>query len=203
MALGDTYATLDDLKDYLRIGDSVDDARLNDALETASRGVEKVCRRHFNRADQVSPRVFTADGCGGVEVDDFYTTDGLLVCSTDIEGVLGDPWLATDYTLEPLNGVVDGEDGWPYNRLFMGGLRQFDRGSRRRGGIQVTARWGWASVPAPIKQATLIVAAETFKLSDAPFGVAGFADWGMIRVRDNPMALSKIGPYRRDAALVA
>jgi hypothetical protein len=203
MALGDTYATLVDLKAYLRIGDSVDDTRLNDALETASRGVEKLCRRTFNRADTPSPRVFTANDWGGVDVDDFHTTTGLVIRSADVAGVFGDPWLPADYALEPLNGIVDGEEGWPYNRLIMGGTRIFDRCNRRRGGIEVTAAWGWAAVPSPVKQSTLIVAAETFKLSDAPFGVAGFADWGMIRVRDNPMAASKLGPYRRDAALVA
>lgn len=82
------------------------------------------------------------------------------------------------------------------------------RGGRRfpgtkRAAVQVTARWGWVAVPAPVKAACLISAAETFKLREAPFGVASFQDFGLARVRDNPIARRKLNPYRRDVLAVA
>ena len=43
----------------------------------------------------------------------------------------------------------------------------------------------------------------TFKLKDAPFGVAGMAEWGVVRVRANPMAMAMIAPYRLHPVLVA
>jgi hypothetical protein len=74
-----------------------------------------------------------------------------------------------------------------------------------RRAVQITALWGWSAVPDPVKQATLIIAAEQWKLKDAPFGVAGFGEFGPIRVRDNPMAASLLARYRHPvtAAVIA
>ena len=63
--------------------------------------------------------------------------------------------------------------------------------------MHVTARWGWPAIPAPVKQAAFLVSAEQWKLKDAPFGVAGFGEFGAIRVRLNPMVTTLLGPYRR------
>jgi hypothetical protein len=46
-----------------------------------------------------------------------------------------------------------------------------------------------------VHEACLIVASETVKLRDAPFGVAGYGDYGAIRVRNNPMAMGMLAPY--------
>jgi hypothetical protein len=70
-------------------------------------------------------------------------------------------------------------------------------------GVQVTAQWGWAAVPPAVKEACLILAEETFKLKDAPFGIQGYGDYGPVRVRDNPKVASMLNPYRRKSVLVA
>jgi len=36
---------------------------------------------------------------------------------------------------------------------------------------------GWSSVPPPVTQANFILAADLFKMKDAPFGVAGSPIW--------------------------
>lgn len=203
MALGETYATLADLKAYLGITDTVDDTKLNDALATASRGIEKYVDRQLNQAGVVSPRVYYPQDRCLLEVDDFHTAAGLIVkTDDDNDGVYETTWSSSDYQLEPLNGIVDGMDGWPYSRIRAVDSRWFPTCSRRAS-VQVTADWGWSAVPAPVKQACLIIAAETHKLKDAPFGVAGFGDFGPVRVRDNPMAAAKLAPYRRNAVMVA
>jgi hypothetical protein len=56
---------------------------------------------------------------------------------------------------------------WPFSKL--------DR-------IQITGTWGWQQVPFAVRQATLQVAADLYKLKDAPFGVAGTAEFGQMRV---------------------
>jgi hypothetical protein len=68
--------------------------------------------------------------------------------------------------------------------------------------LQVTARWGWSAVPPAVTEATLILAEELAKLKDAPFGVSGWTEFGVMRVRDNPFAARLLNPYRRNAVLV-
>jgi hypothetical protein len=205
MALGDPYATLDELKNRLRIGlsDTTDDSALTSALAVASRAIDKACNRQFNDAGTPSARVFRTNSWYRAEVDDFSTTTGLVIKSDEADdGQFEVTWQAgLDYQLEPLNGVVDGEPGWPYWIICATESNYFNTWARWAQ-LEVTARWGWAAVPAAIKEATLIVAEETFKLKDAPFGVAGFGEYGAVRVRNNPMAWNLIAPYRRDVVLV-
>lgn len=202
MALGDSYATLTELKARLDIADTTDDDRLTASLATASREIEAWCGRQFNDAGSASARVFPAARTGLLTVDDFSTTTGLVV-ATDFgdDGTYETTWAASDYQAEPLNGVVAGQPGWPYWRLRAVAAREFPVGNLRPS-VQVTAQWGWAAVPAAVKEACLVTASELFKLGDAPFGVAGFGEFGPIRVRMNSRAVSLLAPYRRHPVLV-
>ncbi|HEX6969857.1 MAG TPA: hypothetical protein VF174_13755, partial [Micromonosporaceae bacterium] len=139
-----------------------------------------------------------------VLVDDFHTTTDLVVATdTGDDGTYATAWAASDYELEPVNGMVSGQSDWPYYRIRAVGSHDFPQCGRRRNTVQVTAQWGWAAVPGPVKEACLIVAEELFKLSDAPFGVAGFGEFGPVRVRMNSRAQSLLAPYRRNPVLVA
>jgi hypothetical protein len=51
--------------------------------------------------------------------------------------------------------------------------------------IKVTGQFGWASVPDPIKFATIIQASRLFKRLESPLGVAGVSDMGIMRVGSN------------------
>lgn len=197
MAIGDSYATLAELKARLIIDDSVDDAALTNALEVASRGVDAFCGRQFNTDNIVSARVYNPlDECL-VFVDDFHTDTGLIVKTDDNDdGVFETTWSSSDFQVEPLNSRRHGES-WPLWRIRAVHTRSFP--SARRATVEVTANWGWATVPASVKEACLLLAAETYKLKDAPFGVAGYGDYGPIRVRKNPMAAAMLAPYRRKA----
>lgn len=199
--IGDPYATAEELKTRIEISTTNYDGQIDDALATASREVESYCSRQFNRADVATARVYAAEACSRVDVDDFYTVDGLTV-SVGVDGVTYPTAWATSYWLpRPLGGVVNGVPGWPYYQLAAASGLAFTVNGRPT--VQVTARWGWQAVPAPVKQATLILAGELLKLKDAPFGVAGFGEFGAVRVRDNPRARSLLAPYRRYAVLVA
>lgn len=203
MALGDPYATLAELKTRLDITDSTDDPRLTASLDSASREIDGWCGRQFNDAGAATARVFRSSGCTLAVVDDFSTTTGLVVATdNDDDGVYETTWSASDYELEPLNGVVSGMSGWPYYRIRAVEARTFPTG-RRRAVVQVTARWGWTAVPTPVKEACLMIAAETFKAGDAPFGVAGFGEFGAVRVRMNSQAQTLLAPYRLNPVLVA
>lgn len=198
MSLGDSYATLAELKARLSNLEDVTiyNDVLEDALDSVSREIESHCGRQFNNADTATLRtygpdeVFTLREGSAVSqwarVDDFYDVTGLIIQSG------GNTWAADDYVLHPRNGVVDGQPGWPYCEVHAAGSLSFSTG------LSVTAKWGWSAVPAPVKQACLIMAAETFQIKDAPFGVAGMDQFGAIRVRDNRMAAAKLSRYCRD-----
>jgi hypothetical protein len=199
MAIGDPYVSLDELKDYLKMTGkaSYDDALL-DAISSVTAEIERKCNRQFNKAGSVSQRSYYPDSSSLAKVHDFWTTTGLVVTlngNTLTEG--------TDFELHPLDGIVDGQPGWPYWKIRLLGGRCFARDTRLGAPLKVSANWGWDSVPAPIKQACLIMAAETFQLKDTPYGVAGMTEFGSsLRVKDNAMAASKISPYVRDRFLV-
>lgn len=203
MALGDTYASRTELKAYANISKATHDDLLDDVLDAASRGIEQVCRRQFNDAGSATARVYYPETCYRVEPDDFHTTTGLVVkTDTTGDGTFDTTWAAADYELRPLNGIVSGQTGWPYSDIWSVDTRTFPTGTRRAP-VEITAQWGWASVPNQIKQACLILAEELYKLKDAPFGVAGTNDYGTIMVRENRMAMKKLMPYIREPLLVA
>ncbi len=131
-------------------------------------------------------------------MDDFWTQTGLIVAT----GTDGSTFTTqTNYELEPLNGMVSGEPGWPYNKIRPIGW-YFPTCSTRRQTLQVTAKWGWPAIPSPVKQACLMLASETVKLKGAPFGVASFDQFGPVRVKDNPMAMRRLQPYILDPVFV-
>src|SRR5690606_17807672 len=74
MALGDNYATDAELKTRLGISDSNEDAAVAAAMSTASRNVEKYCRRQFNDAETASARRYFPLNRDVVLVDDLWTT---------------------------------------------------------------------------------------------------------------------------------
>jgi len=201
VALGDPYAQLYELKNRLGITDNVHDDDLTEKLAGASREVEDHTSRQFNDAGEVSARVYVPTSRCLAEVDDFHTIAGLIIETDESDtGSYDLTWATTDYQLEPLNGIVDGQIGWPFYDIKAVASKYFPFG--RRAGLRVTAQWGWASVPDPVKDATLILAAESFKLREAPFGVAGFGEFGVVRVRDMPLVGRKLRKYVREPVLV-
>lgn len=206
MALGDFYATVPALKTRLNVGDTNDDSGFTNALSAASRSIEGICGRQFNDAGVASARVYYPDDLASIVVDDFSTTSGLIVAADFSNGTSYTSIIAAaNYQLEPLNGVVDGTPGWPYYRIraiqtwYPLWLTTI---GYPRASVQITAQWGWSSVPAPVSEACLILAEETFKMKDAPFGVAGFGEYGAVRVRENPKVMALLQRYIRTPILI-
>jgi hypothetical protein len=193
------YATLAELVEQVGTDRSTDEAALMTALSTASRVVDRICRRRFWYDDVVSAKVFPVDHPYVAWVDDFGTTTGLIVESDTADNdSWSTVWTATDYELGPANGEVDGITGWPYSKITAVGSYTFPTWSRRRNTLRVTARWGWTAVPDQVKSATLIAAEELWRMKDAPFGVAGISalDGAVLRVRQNPYVVHLLEPFR-------
>ena len=194
--LGGPYATLAMLKSRMGIADSQTgrDTELAQRLASASSDINSWCHRQFGRAEDVSTRTFRI-GPSGVDTADFWTADGLAV--TPYLGTSpGTAWDVSSLSLEPTDGIVNQVPGWPYNRIPLAygyGAHPLYR-SVGYGHVQVTAKWGWATVPEPVVTSCLMLAVADDKAKDAPFGVAGFGDFA-IRIRANPMVEQKLKDY--------
>jgi hypothetical protein len=201
------YASRTELKARLTSTVTTWDDAIDQALDSASREIDKYCNRRFYLDSVASARVYYPDNCDRVTVDDFYDTASLVV-KTDSgnDGTFETTWtLNTDYILDPLNGVVDGESGWPYRQILAIGSLSFPVAYwvRQRPPVQVTAKWGWAAIPAPVKEACLILATANFSRKDVKFDVAGFDGIGAMRAGDDRAVAKKLNPYRRNPVLVA
>lgn len=189
-----TYATLTDVKAALRITDSVDDTLLTSLITTASRRIDNRCGRRFYADAAATARTYTAQQTDTVMTDDISTTTSLVVkVDDDGDGTFETTLtVGTDYQLEPLNALAR---SLPIN-LLRGTGRGFPRSSVGQALVEVTAKWGWPSVPEPIAEATRLLVMRQFRRFDSPLGVAGFGDLGAIMVRNlDPDIEALIGPY--------
>lgn len=205
------YCTAVELKAYLRIQDTVDDAELGFAITAASRAIDHAMGRPFGVDSSPVARYFTyqpvaraalaVDELGGrqaLDVVDISSTVGLVVkVDADDDGTFETTLtLNTDYRLWPWNAAADGR---PWERIVLSAAQAFPHVVR---GVEVTAAFGWASVPVVVKQATLLQASRFFKRRDAPFGVAGSPEMGsemrlLARLDPDVAVLTGLHPYRR------
>jgi len=203
-SLNQYYTSVEELKDRLNITVTTTDLSCQMAVQAAAKYVDRYCGRHFFQLTET--RTFVPRDIWEQLLDDTVSITQLAV-DFDGDGVFEQVWTqGTDYELmfdgREFNMLSEGEQR-PYTRArvinFAGGGRffpfiwPFSRLDR----VQVIGTFGWPSVPLAVKQAALQLAADFFKLKDAPFGVVGSADWGLLRVpKQNPVVAQLLAPYR-------
>lgn len=200
------YVTSAQLKSALRITDTNDDAEIGFAISAASRAIDTHCNRQFGSVTSAVARYYTptyqysvfgrADyqmqtfspytwgsstpvATSVVVIDDLMTTTNLVV-KTDADGdgtFETTLTLDTDFRLFDWNAAADSR---PWTMIVSRGSGPIAPGSlpMRDRAVEVTAQWGWTSVPAVVVQATLIQASRFFMRRLAPFGIAGSPDLG-------------------------
>lgn len=203
MAITNGYATRNQIKAALRIGtaDTVDDDLIDNCAGAASRLIDGYCNRKFWAVGSATSRVYQADNEFYCNIDDISGTAITLKTSSFPSNGFDVTWTVTDYQLEPLNANLDGLT-WSYDKIRAVGDYLFPTVNANYGEqalVQVTANFGWPSVPEPVTQATIIQASRLFKRYDSPLGVAGFGDMGAIRVSRalDPDVAQLVEPYRR------
>jgi hypothetical protein len=197
------YCSLEELKSRLGLAstDTADDFELKLAVESSSRWIEEHCERQFARV--AGTRTFEAADAYLARVDDLVSVTTLKT-DTAGDGTFDTTWAVTDYQLAPVN-PSSGSEQRPYTQVRAVGSYTFPcYASRmsRSDRLQIVGVFGWPAVPLAVKQAALVIAAEHLKMKDAPFGIAGYGEYGPIRVRANPMAVGLLEPYRRYPVLV-
>lgn len=196
MPITNGYATLSEIKSAIKIpsADTVDDAMLEIAIESASRAIDTYTGRNFYSSGTAT-RYYAPTDNYVCETDDISSLVHIKTMdSTDLFTIT---WAATDYQLEPLNGIVDGI-ATPYTRIRAIGDYLFEP-LNGQATVEVRAVFGYTSVPIQIKQACLIQATRFFKRADSPLGVAGFGDIGVVRLssRLDPDVAQLIDGYRK------
>ena len=171
----------------MSISDNTDNDLLENLVESASRSIDRIANRRFYLDATASARLYRAYSNIFVYVDDIGTTSSLVVAVDENGNGTYSKTLTlnTDYILDPLTSpslnrpytqltMVSNTETWPiFPGLTSNGLRP---------GVQVTARWGWPSVPDDLNMACLILTADLYKRKDAPGGLLGLGDLGVVRM---------------------
>lgn len=195
MAWQPDYATLAELKSFMRISDTVDDAELGFAITAASRSIDAHTGRQFGLL--AAPTLWTylarpdlARGRWVVDIDDLMTAVGLVVNVPTVGNT-------TEFVTEPVNGATKGR---PWIRVVFNRNQSVVPVCTDNYTVNVTGQYGWATVPVAVKEATLLQASRFAKRRDAPFGVAGSPDLGSevrLLAKVDPDVAVILTPYRR------
>ena len=201
MAITNGYCTLVEIKAFVNIVDSNDDDELEDAVNSASRQIDAYCGRKFYADGATSAKVYRTRNPYMVVVDDISTSTGLVLKYDDSDdGTYETTVASTDFILLPLNGEAFGIDGLGFTsiELLTDGPHEFPTThTNNRPRIEVTANWGFAAVPEPVRQACLMLSSENFAMRNTPLGIAGVGEFGVLAVRQNRQITRMLDPYRR------
>lgn len=193
MAWAPDYVLASDLKAYLHISDTTDDAQIAFAITAASRAIDQATNRQFGLVSAPEERVYTAryDKTRSryvVEIDDLMTVTGLEIT--------GESGAIDGYALQPGNAEFQGK---PWTRLVVH-PDSAHMPTLAEDGVTVTARYGWTTVPVAVQQAALLQASRFFSRRESPFGVAGSPDLGSelrLLAKVDPDVAIVLGPYTR------
>lgn len=169
----------------INTADTERDPLLDIALNGAGRAIyRRTGGRRFDK--DAAPTVRILDTPGRVVWDrqlckerlmvpDIATATGLLVQSEDGATTYDFDVVYPDSPDRPITDLARG--AWP-----------------RR--VKITATFGWPEVPEDIIQAHLLQAMRLYRRKDSPEGIAGSAEWGLVRVpRVDPDVEEMIADY--------
>lgn len=186
------YVTRALLKQALKIPDNKtgQDELLDLALQAATDAITaRVGGRTFHKDLEPSTRTYSAAdrlvrtrSGWRLLVDDVASPLGLSV--TPVGG-------GSEYTVTP----------WPTGAFSRGEpATALDTTAPGYGWIDVAAIWGWPEVPGAVQQACLLQATRLYRRKDSPEGIAGSAEWGLMRVPSlDPDVRALLDPFRPPA----
>lgn len=205
MAVVNGYCSVAEVREHLGDASSqLATALLERAVNASSRAIDRYCGRRFWSDDSVVTRTYTVADQYLLQVDDISTRTGVIIKTGTDGATFPTTWAATDFTLEPRNADItsgtDIADAFAFWQIAATGARFFPSYGRRST-VSVTARFGWSAVPDDVAQATIIKAVSLFKRKDAPFGVAGFGEFGAVRIGANdPDVAGLLSQFRNPVA---
>lgn len=201
MTITHGYTTLAKLKAEVldqNITATTFDARMEDAIESASRQIDGYCGRWFWQDATVVARVYRPRETRCVDVDDISTTTGLVVkVDLDGDGTFETTIPSSDYRLEPRNAAAE-YPVRPYTEIEIAPLSSYYFPTGLDTTVEVTAKFGWPAVPEDVEKACIVQATMLYKANSAPLGVVELAGVGGVMRASaslSPMARGLLDRY--------
>lgn len=202
------YFTIEELKSRLGMDqdDTKDDYELRLTQQATTDWITTYTGRTFYQINET--RTFRPDNVWDLFINDVVSISSFKL-DYDGDGVYETTWVeGTEYQLlrymshynqhdlgtpRPYNQVQVLSSGPPSTQggQWLPWVWPFTRQDR----VQITGIWGWPSVPANVTMAALYVAAEMFMSKNAPFGMTGIADLGVIKIQASPWVVELLRPY--------
>lgn len=154
---------------------------LERAINATSRAVDLFCGRTF-WTGTATTRTYRPEDSDLAWIRDINSrADIVIKTDSNGDGTYATTWAASDYELGP-DPDADVDDGaYAWWRIHAVGRYLFPTAGQYRP-LQVTAPPGWSQIPYEVEQATIIRAAAIFKRRESINGVAGFGDFGPVRI---------------------
>ena len=110
----------------------------------------------------------------------------------------------TDFWLAPLNAAQDSANVWPYTRIEVNPTGNYVLNTLYPRSVKVTGKFGWASTPGPVTDATTLLAERIYKMKrEAPLGSIVLADVAVRLARADSNLMILIGPYMKHRVAIA
>lgn len=212
------YTGKEELKSRLNITDSNSDYEIQLAIQAVTNWINAYCGRHFYQLTEA--RTYMPTNIWEIGIDDLVSTPAVVAgvavkVDYDGDGIFETSWVQNvNYQLK-LSGPGNSQDNYnvnaagvprPYRQLQV--LMGTPGSTAQNGGwlpfiwpytplnrVQVTGTWGWNVIPPNVQQASVMLCADIFKTKDAPWGIAGTAETGLMRVAANPMVVEFLHDY--------
>lgn len=157
MALDTPLATYEEYKAVTGMADvDADQDQIEGHIVTATALIHRFAERNFNSVD--STRYFDGEGGDVMWVPDLTAVTSIKF-DRDGDGTYEETLSASDYVLRDYNAAERGE---PYTEIVLrtGTLPQGLRA------VEITATWGWPSVPQPVRDAAINLARQLRELAE-------------------------------------
>lgn len=186
-----SYVLLDEFSDYVRDQMSgTDDTVKQRALDAAEQMINEFCQRSFAVAGSATARSYSPESwqASTLRIHDCTTVTSVVENGSTLA-------VGTEYQCEPLNLLTWSGAARPIEQLLRYRMPwYYDAG---KASVVVTGTWGWSATPAQVIEATKVIAKDIIQQRNNNSGVAGFGDFGAVRVRMNPIAVDLLRPLRR------
>jgi hypothetical protein len=203
MAITNGYVTLAEFQNYTGMSTltAAETASIEAAIEAASRSIDRIANRRFYLDSVASNRLYRPVDYYRLIVDDIGSVSDIAV-NLDATGngsYTDTLTLNTDYILDPVNSLAKGRPFTMVTLVGSMGTSSWPFPTSFRPAVQVTARWGWPSVPDDIAEACLILSADYMKRASSVGGVVGLSELGAIRMSPLGRDIAAIvRAYRRE-----
>lgn len=200
MAVVNGYCSVAELREQLDDEyQKIPDALIERAINAVSRAIDNYCGfplRKFWKDVTPTTHLYVPTDADVLYVDDIADRSGLVLVSN------GETWTVdTDFVLYPFNADVL-NPAHAFTSIRTVGSRLFRADRTGRPTVSVTALHGWSAVPDEVSQSCVIRSTSILKRKDAPFGVAGFGEFGTsVRIRaEDPDVADLLASFRRYGA---